>query len=177
VGIVGFPNAGKSTLISAISAAHPKIAPYPFTTLEPHLGVVSGPDLTTFVAADLPGLIEGAHRGAGLGHRFLKHIQRTRVIVHVVDLATARPDGAAGDWKAIQAELEAYDPELVSRPQVVAANKIDLPGSREALAPLRRLLRRKRIPVHAVSALTGEGIGELVDALSATLAAGRKEET
>lgn len=162
VGIVGFPNAGKSTLLSKISEAQTKAAPYPFTTLQPHLGVVAGPPFTTLVAADMPGLIEGAHKGHGLGTRFLRHIQRTRVILHVIDLNPETGRDQVGDWEAINREMVAFDPELGERPQVVAANKIDLPGSRERLDPLEEFCRKKQLPVYPVSALTGEGLDKLV---------------
>ncbi len=162
VGLVGFPNAGKSTLLARISEARPKTADYPFTTLDPHLGVVRGPDFTAFVAADLPGLIEGAHLGAGLGIRFLKHVQRTRVLLHLVDVSPGSGRDPVEDWRTVQRELTAFDPALGERPQVVAANKIDLPGGRKRLAALRRLCREKGLSFHAVSALTGEGVGELI---------------
>src|SRR5947199_72855 len=129
VGLVGFPNAGKSTLVSRLSHARPKIADYPFTTLQPHLGVVQYKDSRSFVLSDLPGLIEGAHRGAGLGHRFLKHMARCRAIIHLVDAAQDRD--LAADFDAINRELELFDPALGRKPQVVAANKIDIPEARE----------------------------------------------
>ncbi len=169
VGIIGFPNAGKSTLISRISQAHPKIAPYPFTTLEPHLGVVRGPGFESFIAADVPGLIEGAHRGLGLGTRFLRHILRTRVLLHMVDLTPQPGRGPVSDWRAIQREMTSYDPTLGEKPQIVAANKIDLAGSGRNLALLQKFCLREGLPLHPVSALTGEGIDDLVASIFAML--------
>src|ERR671932_668358 len=136
VGLIGFPNAGKSTLLAAISAARPKIANYPFTTLSPNLGVVEVGN-QTFVVADIPGLIEGAHRGVGLGHDFLRHVERTRLLIHVVDAAGVDGRDPLDDYRQINAELEQYQPELAQRPQIVALNKADLP---EAQANLGRLL-------------------------------------
>jgi len=164
VGLVGFPNAGKSTLVSRVSRARPKIADYPFTTLQPHLGVVQYKDGRSFVLTDLPGLIEGAHAGAGLGHRFLKHMQRCRAIVHLVDASAVDRDLVEG-FDAINHELELFDPALRRKPQVVAANKIDLPDARERAAEFARKLKRRKIAVHLVSAATGEGVRELLDAM------------
>src|SRR2546429_1290325 len=164
VGLVGFPNAGKSTLVSRLSRARPKIADYPFTTLQPHLGVVQYKDSRSFVLSDLPGLIEGAHAGAGLGHRFLKHMQRCRVIVHLLDAAAPGRDPAA-DFDAVNRELALFDPALGRKPQVVAANKIDLPEGRERAQELAKKLKRRKIPVHLVSGATGEGLPELLDAM------------
>ncbi|MEW6540668.1 MAG: GTPase ObgE [Bacillota bacterium] len=161
VGLVGFPNAGKSTLISKVSAARPKIADYPFTTLEPHLGVVRVGEGESFVLADIPGLIEGAHQGAGLGHRFLRHVERTRVLIHVVDVSGREGRDPVADFETINRELAAYDPRLAARPQLVAANKIDLPEARENV---RRLVEAAggRHEVFGISALTGEGLERLV---------------
>jgi len=164
VGLVGFPNAGKSTLVSRLSRARPKIADYPFTTLQPHLGVVQYKDGRSFVLSDLPGLIEGAHAGAGLGHRFLKHMQRCRVIVHLVDAAAHERDPVA-DFEAINRELALFDPALGRKPQVVAANKIDVPEGRERAQEFARTLKRRKVPVHLVSGATGEGLPELLDAI------------
>jgi GTP-binding protein len=168
VGIVGFPNAGKSTLISRISRARPKIADYPFTTLVPNLGVVAWRE-RSFVVADIPGLIEGAHSGAGLGHQFLRHVERCRVLVHIVDGAP-QGEGRApkDDLDAINRELALYSPELASKPQIVALNKVDVPEAREAAAALTRALKRRKKgtrEVIAISAVTGEGMQELLDAV------------
>jgi GTP-binding protein len=173
VAIIGFPNAGKSTLISAISAAKPKIADYPFTTLAPHLGVVTSPhDTRTLVVADIPGLIEGAHEGAGLGHQFLRHVERCRVLVHLVDGASPEPGRAPkADLDAIDRELALYSPELAKKPQVVAVTKVDVPEARAAGEKLAKLLgrRKKPVKVHLVSAVTGEGIPQLLDAVARVL--------
>jgi GTPase len=173
VGIVGFPNAGKSTLISRISRARPRIADYPFTTLVPNLGVVSWRGEKSFVVADIPGLIEGAHAGAGLGHQFLRHVERCRVLVHLVDGA---PQGEGrsprADHDAINRELALYSPALAEKPQIVAVNKADVPEARKGAAALQRALaRRKGGPkeVLVVSAVTGEGIDALLDAVAAAL--------
>jgi GTPase len=162
VGLVGFPNAGKSTLVSRLSRARPKIADYPFTTLQPHLGVVQYRDGRSFVLSDLPGLIEGAHRGAGLGHRFLKHMARCRAIIHLIDASQDRD--LAADFEAINRELELFDPALGRKPQIVAANKIDIPEARERAQALRKKLKRREIDVQLVSGATGEGLEELLDA-------------
>src|SRR5438105_7645174 len=164
VGLVGFPNAGKSTLVSRLSRARPKIADYPFTTLQPHLGVVQYKDARSFVLTDLPGLIEGAHAGAGLGHRFLKHMQRCRVIVHLIDAAAPGRDLVA-DFDAINRELELFDPALRRKAQVVAANKIDVPEARERAQELAKKLKQRKVPVHLVSGASGEGLPELLDAM------------
>jgi GTP-binding protein len=174
VGLVGFPNAGKSTLISVVSRARPKIADYPFTTLVPNLGVVAYKDHRSFVIADLPGLIEGASEGAGLGHQFLRHVERCRVLVHVLDAGAPDLDEQRdldADFAAIERELLAYSPELAARPRIVAINKIDLPPARErARAFAKKLARRKQAPpVVLVSAATREGVGELLDACAAKL--------
>jgi GTP-binding protein len=162
VGLVGFPNAGKSTLVARLSRARPKIADYPFTTLQPHLGVVQYKDGRSFVLSDLPGLIEGAHRGAGLGHRFLKHMARCRTIIHLIDASQDRD--LAADFDAINRELELFDPALGRKPQIVAANKIDIPEARERARELARKLKRRKIQVHLVSGATGEGLDDLLDA-------------
>ncbi|MFZ3330230.1 MAG: GTPase ObgE [Candidatus Acidiferrales bacterium] len=175
VGLVGFPNAGKSTLISRISAARPKIAAYPFTTLEPHLGVVSAdPDATpgqgrTFVVADVPGLIEGAHEGAGLGTRFLKHLQRTRLIVHLVDTSDANDRDPIRDFEIIMHELASFSPELAEKPMIVVATKLDATTNRDHLDELRDFAAKRGLEFHAVSSATGEGIVELVRAMADAL--------
>ncbi len=166
VGLVGLPNAGKSTLLATITAARPKIADYPFTTLVPNLGVVALDD-TTFVVADIPGLIEGSHLGAGLGLEFLRHIRRTRLLVHLVDGSAADP---LQDMEVVNSELAEYDASLKEKPQLVAVNKMDLPAAREAWSELSETLRRKGIEALAISAATGEGVQELVNAVAARLA-------
>ncbi len=167
VGLIGFPNAGKSTLISVISAARPKIAPYPFTTLQPNLGVVEV-GYSTFVAADIPGLIEGAHQGAGLGFDFLRHIERTRMLIHVVDAAGVDGRDPLVDYHKINEELRMYQPELAKRPQVVALNKADLPMAQERLVELRASIN---VPdIFVISAATREGVDVLVQYVAARLA-------
>ena len=167
-GLVGFPNAGKSTLISRLSAAHPKIAPYPFTTLSPQLGTVIVDDEASFVVAEIPGLIEGAAEGLGLGHRFLRHVERTRALIHVVDLSPDSGRDPADDYRKLNLELEKYDPTLLDKPQVVAANKIDVEGSAARLKVLRAGVPRK-VKVVAVSGLTGDGVAELHKAVTKML--------
>jgi GTP-binding protein len=162
VGLIGFPNAGKSTLVSHISAARPKIADYPFTTLEPVLGIVRIGGDRSFVIADLPGLIPGAAAGKGLGLQFLRHTERTRVLVHLLDLDPGTGRDPAEDFDAINAELAAYSPELAARPQIVAANKMDLPEAAERLPRVRELCLRENRPLVAISAATGQGIPELI---------------
>ncbi len=169
VGIVGFPNVGKSTLISVVSKARPKIADYPFTTLVPNLGVVSRGDERSFVIADVPGLIEGAADGAGLGHRFLKHIERTRVLLILVSIDPTPGRSLAGDFKTLCKELEQFDPNLASRPKVVAVSKQDLPEAREALPAFRKAMKRKGIEVSAFSAATQEGVEELLNRIEELL--------
>ncbi|HWV39052.1 MAG TPA: GTPase ObgE [Vulgatibacter sp.] len=174
VGLVGYPNAGKSTLISVISRARPKIADYPFTTLVPNLGVVGYKDHRSFVVADIPGLIEGASEGAGLGHQFLRHVERCRILVHVVDASA--PDLAperdpAEDFATINRELARYSPELAGRPQIVALNKCDLPDARARADAFAKELRRREDPpeVFLISAATREGVEALVDACAERL--------
>jgi len=173
VGLVGFPNAGKSTLISRVSRARPKIADYPFTTLVPNLGVVPYKDGMSFVMADIPGIIEGAAEGAGLGHQFLRHVERCRVLIHLVDLSAPGEDRAPlHDLDVLERELERYSPELARKPQIVAANKIDLPEARERLGPFRDAMARRGVPVFPISAATGEGVGSLLDAVAQVLSGG-----
>jgi GTP-binding protein len=172
VGVVGFPNAGKSTLVSRLSAARPKIADYPFTTLVPTLGLVRLDEGRSFVIADVPGLIPGAAEGKGLGLRFLRHLERTRLLVHLLDLDPATGRDPVEDWKAIQAELRAYSPELAARPQLIAANKIDLEGAAPRLKRVVALGRRRRLPVFPLAARTGQGLAELRAALGAALLPG-----
>lgn len=168
VGIVGLPNAGKSTLLSVVSAARPKIADYPFTTLEPNLGVVELDPNTSFVVADLPGLIEGAHRGVGLGHRFLRHAERTRLLVHLLDGASQDP---LADYETINAELDLYSERLAARPQLVVLNKMDLPDA-QALWPLvEEALKEQGVKeVQAISAVSRQGVEALLWRVAALLA-------
>lgn len=172
VGLVGFPNAGKSTFISRISAAKPKIADYPFTTLEPHLGVVSAdPDAApgagrTFVVADLPGLIEGAHRGAGLGTRFLRHIERTRLLAHLIDTSDGNERDPVQDFEIIQGELRAFSEELLRKPLFIVATKLDATTNGERVEKLRDFATRRNFPFFAISSATGEGIETLVRAMA-----------
>jgi GTP-binding protein len=169
VGLVGFPNAGKSTFISAVSAARPKIADYPFTTLEPHLGVVDLGDFRTFVIADIPGLIEGAHTGAGLGDRFLRHIERTKLLLHLVDVSSFSGRDAVSDYETVNRELASYNQELATRPQLVVATKIDALDEPERLESLKRKALDDQKPFFAISSATGEGVRELVNVIAAKL--------
>jgi len=169
VGLVGFPNAGKSTFISTVSAAHPKIADYPFTTLEPHLGVVDVGDFRTFVIADIPGLIEGAHEGHGLGDRFLRHIERTKLLLHLVDVSSSSGREAVSDYDVINHELAAYDSHLAERAQFVVATKIDALDEPERLASLRERAARDQRPFFAISAVAGTGVRELLMAIAREL--------
>jgi len=168
VGLVGFPNAGKSTLISRISAARPKIADYPFTTLEPHLGVVSYGDDGSYVVADIPGLIEGAHAGVGLGLDFLRHVERTKLLLHVVDISS-NGRNAVDDFLTIVRELELYRLDLVSRPQVVAASKMDALDEPSKLESLREFCNERGLELFEISSVTGFGIERLVNALGVRL--------
>jgi len=162
VGIIGFPNAGKSTLISRISAARPKIADFPFTTLVPNLGVVSYGDGKTFVIADIPGIIEGAHEGAGLGIQFLRHVERTKLLIHLLDLSPATGRDPIDDYETLNRELSAYSPELSKKPQIVAPNKIDITEAREKLDEIKKYFDKKGITIYPASSATGEGIKELL---------------
>jgi GTP-binding protein len=162
VGLVGFPNAGKSTLISVISAARPKIADYPFTTLEPNLGVVDLGDFRTFVVADVPGLIEGASDGAGLGDRFLRHVERTRLLLHLVDVSSASGRDPVEDYRIINNELARYSDSLALRPQIVVATKLDALDEPERLEQLRSAVERDGRTLLEISAVTGNGVRDLV---------------
>ena len=165
VGLIGYPNVGKSTLISRISAARPKIADYPFTTLTPNLGVVDLGDYRTFVVADIPGLIEGAHQGHGLGMRFLRHVERTRLLVHVVDPLPLEGRDPLSDWKVIDNELKEYRAGLEKKPQIVVVNKMDARPDLERLRPLESECRRRKIPFLRASAVSGQGMKELTEAI------------
>lgn len=169
VGLIGLPNAGKSTLISIISAAKPKIADYPFTTLVPNLGVVQGQNGESFVVADIPGLIEGAHQGAGLGHDFLQHIERTKLLIHVLDAAPTDGRDIVQDFSIINKELELYNPKLLHRPQLVAVNKMDLTQAKENLQRLIDHLAEQH-EVFPISAATGQGVEILMQRVAEVLA-------
>lgn len=169
VGLAGFPNAGKSTFISTVSAAKPKIADYPFTTLEPNLGVVDLGDFQTFVIADIPGLIEGAHLGAGLGDRFLRHIERTKLLLHLVDVSSVSGRDAVSDYQTVNRELAAYNPDLAARPQFVVATKLDALQEPERLETLKRQAERDQKPFFVISSATGEGVRPLINAVAGKL--------
>jgi GTP-binding protein len=169
VGLVGFPNVGKSSLIARVSAARPKVADYPFTTLIPQLGMVRLSDDRAFVVADVPGLIEGAHQGAGLGHRFLRHLERTRVLVHLLELNAIKGRTPLRDYQTLRRELALYDPALAARIEVVVLNKLDLPETRKKFPALERLFARRGLRLFGVSAATGEGIPGLLRALWSAL--------
>jgi len=166
VGLVGFPNAGKSTLISRISAARPKIADYPFTTLEPNLGVVQLPDYRTFVVADIPGLIEGAHLGHGLGVQFLRHIERTRLLAHLVDVSEATGRDPVQDFEIVMSELASFSEELAQKPMILVATKMDVAQDPSRVEALRQLAERKNLAFFAISSATGLGIDELKFAMA-----------
>ncbi|MCY4601800.1 MAG: GTPase ObgE [Acidobacteria bacterium] len=182
VGLVGFPNVGKSTLISRLSAARPKIADYPFTTLTPHLGVVRIDDERSYVLADVPGLIEGAHDGHGLGLRFLSHLERTKILVHIIDVSSATGRNPAEDFEIVCRELASYagsasEPalpdtaQLGAKPQIVAANKVDVLDDPARLAALQRSLAARSVAMYPISAVTGDGLGALQEAVWRQLAA------
>ncbi len=175
-GLLGFPNVGKSSMIARLSAARPRVADYPFTTLVPNLGVVRVDEGASFVLADVPGLIEGAHTGAGLGIRFLKHLSRTAILVHVLDLSA--PDGRDPlvDFDTLQRELAAADPELAAKPQIVVGNKLDLTDAEDTLQLLREELEPRGIEIHGVSAATGEGLQAVAGKIAAVLAARKHEK-
>ena len=169
VGLVGFPNAGKSTLISVISAAKPKIADYPFTTLEPNLGVVDLGNYKTFVVADIPGLIEGASHGAGLGDRFLRHVERTKLFLHLVDVSSLSGRDPVEDYEVINRELEAYSEELSKRQQIIVATKMDALDDPDRLERLRERAKKDRRRFFAISSVANQGLRELVFAVSEIL--------
>jgi len=166
VGLVGFPNAGKSTLVNRLSNAKAEVAPYPFTTTKPNLGVVTFEDFGSFVIADIPGLIEGAHRGKGLGHEFLRHVERTKVLVFVLDASDYRERDPKEALQTLRRELKEYSPALLEKPQVIVLNKIDAASDKTALQKLKEELEKEyKLPVFLISALTGEGLKELKYAL------------
>ncbi len=166
VGLVGFPNAGKSTLISRISAARPKIADYPFTTLEPNLGVVQLPNWKSFVVADIPGLIEGAHEGHGLGIQFLRHIERTRLLVHLVDVSETSGRDPAQDFAIVMQELASFNDDLAAKPMIVAATKMDVAQNPERVESLRTIAKERGLPFFEISSVTGQGIDALKFAMA-----------
>jgi GTP-binding protein len=169
VGLLGFPSVGKSSLITKVSAARPKIADYPFTTLKPHLGVVEYKNYRSFVMADIPGIIEGAHDGAGLGHRFLRHVERTRILLHLLDPCRTHDSNPLDDYETLNRELALFNPELAEKPQIVVVNKIDLPDVQALLAEITPYFEKLGIKVFPVSAITGAGIAPLLDEIAATL--------
>jgi GTP-binding protein len=176
VGLVGFPNAGKSTMIARISAARPKIADYPFTTLVPNLGVVRISADRSFVVADVPGLIEGAHRGQGLGHQFLRHLERTKVLVHLVDMSGATGRNPADDLDTVRRELELFAPTLAAKPQIVVANKMDTvdPSNDDAVVALEKRASALGLPFLRVSGVSGQGVPDLLEAMWKGLAPSRQ---
>ncbi len=174
VGLIGLPNAGKSTLISAISSARPKIADYPFTTLKPALGVVKYGKFKSFVIADIPGLIEGAHKGTGLGFQFLRHVERTSVLVHLVDISETAEGNPADNLVKINKELELYSSELIRKPQVVAGTKLDIKGSGERLDTLSRYCEDKGYDFFPICAVTGKGLKDLVTYLGKKVAENKR---
>jgi GTPase len=173
VGLMGLPNAGKSTLLARISAARPKIAPYPFTTLVPQLGIVRLRDERSCIVADIPGIIEGAHDGKGLGHQFLRHIERTRLLVHLVDMTSCGEDNPLLSFDTVNRELLAYAACLVEKPQVVVATKMDVPSAKHAWERFQPAIAALGLRVVAISAVTGEGIGTLLDEIDRALVPAR----
>src|ERR1035437_8143846 len=169
VGLLGLPNAGKSSLISKISAARPKIADYPFTTIVPSLGVVPYKDYRSFVMADIPGIIEGAHDGAGLGHRFLKHLERSGILLHLVDISWMPERDPLAEYAAVTRELAMFSPELAAKGQIVVITKIDLPKTRAELPAIKSWFEGEGVTVFPISSATGEGIGELLDEIARRL--------
>lgn len=173
VGLIGFPNVGKSTLLSRISSARPKIADYPFTTLSPNLGVVIWENRNPFVVADIPGLIEGASQGAGLGLTFLRHIERTRILVHLIDVASGEGEDPVRAFRALNQELESYHPSLKGKPQIPVLNKVDLPSVREKAPQWVGVFREMGYGLHLISAQTGEGVASLIEKISEALEGAR----
>ncbi|HXC93984.1 MAG TPA: GTPase ObgE [Geobacteraceae bacterium] len=166
VGLLGFPSVGKSSFITKVSAARPKIADYPFTTLKPHLGVVEYKNYRTFVMADIPGIIEGAHDGAGLGHRFLRHVERTRILLHLLDPCRTHDSNPLDDYETLNRELALFNPELSEKPQIIVINKIDLPDVQALLPEIMPYFEKLGLEVFPVSAATGEGIPALLDEIA-----------
>jgi len=177
VGLVGFPNAGKSTLISRLSSARPRIADYPFTTLEPHLGVVFIDEFDSFVMADIPGLIEGAHQGSGLGTRFLRHIERTRLLAHLVDVSSTHPRDPVEDYQVILRELESFDPRLALKPILVVASKIDAAQNPERIHKLEAFCRDRGLPFFPISSVTGAGLDPLKFRMAEQVREARLQQT
>jgi GTP-binding protein len=166
VGLLGFPSVGKSSFITKVSAARPKIADYPFTTLKPHLGVVQYKNYRTFVMADIPGIIEGAHDGAGLGHRFLRHVERTRILLHLLDPCRTHDSNPLNDYETLNRELALFNPELSEKPQIIVINKIDLPDVQALIPEIVPYFEKLGLKVFPVSAATGEGIPVLLDEIA-----------
>jgi GTP-binding protein len=169
VGLLGFPSVGKSSFITKVSSARPKIADYPFTTLKPHLGVVEYKNYRSFVMADIPGIIEGAHDGAGLGHRFLRHVERTRILLHLLDPCRTHDSNPLDDYATLNRELALFNPELAEKPQIIVINKIDLPDVQALLPEIVPFFDKLGIKVFPVSAITGAGIAPLLDEIAATI--------
>ncbi len=176
VGLLGFPSVGKSSLITKVSAARPKIADYPFTTLKPHLGVVAYKNYRSFVMADIPGIIEGAHDGAGLGHRFLRHVERTRILLHLLDPCRTHDSDPIRDFETLNRELALFNPELAEKPQIIVVNKLDLPDVRDLLPAIEPYFKERGMLVFPVSAASGEGIPELLDEIARHLWGKAEEE-
>ena len=176
VGLVGFPNVGKSSFIARVSAARPKIADYPFTTLIPNLGVVQLSGERSMVLADVPGLIEGAHAGAGLGHQFLRHLERTRVLVHIVEVSQTPGRTPLRDYLTLRRELELYDPQMAQRTEIVVLNKIDLPTVRKRLAALKKIFARRGLLLLGISAVTGEGLSQVLESAWRALSQGGRQQ-
>jgi GTP-binding protein len=170
IGLIGLPNAGKSTLLARISAARPKVAPYPFTTLIPQLGIVRLREERSYVVADIPGLIEGAHAGKGLGHQFLRHIERTRLLIHLVDMSSVSEADPLSHFETVNRELFAYEPRLAAKPQLVVATKMDIPFAKPAWERFQPAIEALGWRAVAISAVTGEGIGTLLDMIDRSLA-------
>lgn len=175
VGLIGFPNVGKSTLISRVSAARPKIADYPFTTLSPNLGVVKHGDCPDFIIADIPGLIAGAHEGLGMGVQFLRHVERTSVLVHLIDISEETHNNAWENFVSINKELQGYNPHLLEKNQVVCLNKIDLPHVRDKVKKSVAQFLKKEITLHPFSAATGEGLPDILNKIATLLSKSEKD--